>query len=88
MNNHMLKAIEYFKEHDFVTEIDVSSVMNSIFRNKLKLHLSDQGILFNSEAIEIKGEWLYYLYNPDKFSDTRERRIFFNNYFTEKYRKV
>lgn len=84
MSSHLKQALDFFTEKGFVSEVDISSVMNSEFRNNLSNLLSQNNEEHLSAAIEIENIWYYYFYRVGLFPNHAARDSFFLDYFSRK----
>jgi hypothetical protein len=82
---HLDQALEFFKDNDFVTEDDISSISTSFFRKNFK-ELLDQNNLTNiSGAVEMADGWYYYYYNPNELPRGKNTKEFFIEYFSRNH---
>lgn len=84
MNKHLIKAVDHFSDHGFVTECDVSSIMVNSFRKELGYQLEKNGIEFEVLALEVKGQYMYSFYNASEFPVYLEMKSFIIKYMEQR----
>lgn len=83
MSVEINKAVEYYERLNYVSEKEVPSIMNSIFRGKLEEKLKKKRIEYRSSAVNVEGEgYLYYYVQPSLFNQIEDEVEYFTAHFS------
>ncbi|MEI3605881.1 hypothetical protein SPD48_09270 [Pseudogracilibacillus sp. SE30717A] len=84
MEEHVTEAIDFYLSHGFVTECDFSFIGSRPLFKNFGHQLESRRIEYMDSAIEIKGQFLYFIYNPSEFPVFSEMKDFITQYMEQR----